>query len=73
MSLNRRGERIHVLAAVIVTAALGLACATQALAAPVSGQAVGQAAAAASPMTKVACAMRRVCDARGCVSRRVCN
>ena len=73
MSMNSRGERIYVLAAVIVMAALGLACATHAMATPVSSQAVGQAAATASPITKVPCAMRRVCDAHGCASRRVCT
>jgi hypothetical protein len=41
-------------------------------AAPANGRAIGEAAAATSPITKVPCAMRRVCGRYGCASRRVC-
>jgi hypothetical protein len=53
---------------------LGLAClgAGNAPAAAVSGAAIGRAASAASIVTEVPCAVRRVCGRRGCVARRAC-
>ena len=43
-------------------------------AAPASGNNISQAAAAASPVTKVwvTCRWRRACGPRGCIRRRVC-
>jgi len=63
--------RMIVLAA-LVTVAIGLLGTPHMMAAPVNGNAVGQAAAAASPVIKVPCAMRRVCGRGACVYRRYC-
>jgi len=58
--------------AILVTAGIGLMSAPAASAAPASGTVIGEAARATSPMTKVPCAMRRVCNRYGCRSVRRC-
>ena len=61
--------------AVFVTfAAIGICLigTTQMTAAPASGNVIREAANANSPVTKVPCGNRRVCDRRGCVTRWVC-
>ena len=55
----------------IVSIGVGLAS-PAAMAAPANGNVVGQAAAEASPVTKVWCGWRRVCGPRGCGRRWVC-
>ena len=57
--------------AAIVTVGIGLASSAT-MAAPVNGNVVGQAAAEASPVTKVWCGWRRVCGPRGCLRCWVC-
>lgn len=52
--------------------ALGLLIAPAATAAPADGGAIRNAARSASIVYEVPCAMRRVCNRRGCVTRRVC-
>ncbi len=57
---------------VVFTLGLAWLGATAVTAAPASGTAIRRAADAASIVTQVPCAMRRVCGRRGCVTRRVC-
>jgi len=65
--------RAIVLAA-FTAAVIGLIGTAPTMAAPAQGGVIGQAALAASPVTKVVvCVRRRVCGARGCVMRRVCT
>ncbi|MFD2184751.1 hypothetical protein [Rhodoplanes azumiensis] len=52
--------------------ALGLLLAPVAMAAPTGGTAIQSAAKSASIVHAVPCAMRRVCNRRGCWTRRVC-
>jgi hypothetical protein len=59
-----------ILAAAVIIA-LGLASSAT-MAAPASGVAIGQSAIEASPVTKVWCRWRRVCNWRGCWTRRFC-
>jgi hypothetical protein len=58
--------------AVLVTVGMGLIGAPAASAAPAQGTAISEAARATSPVTKVPCAMRRVCNRYGCRSVRRC-
>ena len=64
---------MKVLVLTLIMIAAGLMATSQITAAPVSGSVIGQAAAAVSPVTNVACAKRRVCGPRGCVSRLACR
>jgi hypothetical protein len=64
---------MKVLVLTLITIAAGLMATSQITAAPVSGSVIGQAATAVSPVTKVACAPRRVCGTRRCVSRLACR
>jgi len=56
----------------LVVIGIGLTASSSSMAAPASGNVISQAAAIASPVTKVWCRWRRVCGPRGCFSRRVC-
>ena len=58
--------------AALIAIGLGLTAAPSSMAAPASGNVISQAAATASPVTKVWCRWRRTCGPRGCWSRRVC-
>jgi hypothetical protein len=58
--------------AVLVTVGIGLIGAPGTSAAPATGAVIGEAVRAASPMTKVPCGMRRVCNRYGCRSVRRC-
>jgi hypothetical protein len=58
--------------AILVAVGIGLIGAPGASAAPASGSVIGEAARAASPVTKVPCAMRRVCS-RGAYGRMYCR
>jgi hypothetical protein len=58
--------------AAAVALGLGLATASSVNAATAQGAAIGDAARATSPVTKVPCAMRRVCNRYGCRSVRRC-
>lgn len=53
--------------------AIGMVGTSPMIAAPASGNAIANAAASTSPVTKVPCAMRRVCGRRGCAMQRVCR
>jgi hypothetical protein len=61
-----------ILLAALVATGIGLLGTSLTLAAPAQGSSIAAAAATTSPVTKVPCAMRRVCGRRGCVMRRVC-
>jgi hypothetical protein len=58
--------------AALTAMAIGFLGTAQTMAAPAQGSVIGAAAASTSPVTKVPCAMRRVCGRRGCAMRRVC-
>jgi hypothetical protein len=62
----------NVLCGAIVAVALGLLAVHNVTAAPANGPVINQTAMATSPVTKVPCAVRRVCGYRGCVARRAC-
>jgi len=65
---------MKVLVLTLTMIAAGLMAPSQTTAAPVSGSVIGQAAAAVSPVTKVAtCAPRPVCGPRRCVIRLACR
>jgi hypothetical protein len=51
---------------------VGLTPASSSMAAPAGGSVISQAAAAASPVTKVWCGWHGVCGSRGCWRRWVC-
>jgi hypothetical protein len=51
---------------------VGLTLASSSMAAAAGGSVIGQAAAAASPVTEVWCRWHGVCGSRGCWRRRVC-
>jgi len=58
--------------AIVIALGIGLIGAQGARAGAANGGVIGQAATAASPITKVPCRMRRVCDRHGCRSVRRC-
>ena len=66
----------NIVAAAAVAIAFGLLVtpllAPAATAAPANATAIGTASTAASIFHEVPCAMRRVCNRRGCWTRRVC-
>jgi len=64
--------RTIVLAA-FVAMAIGLIGISESIGAPANGNVIGAAAQTTSPVTKVPCAMRRVCSRGVCTTRRVCR